>query len=502
MFDNSGDQDATFAVIGSSVGSPLMRLLLSDSIEPGTTPGYQLCKLIYTTHPMGAVLAEAPSKRAQSKERMISIAVPGEQNLIRRYWDTWRTIGGYNGTTTIGATQIIHSLHTQSRIYGIASLGVGQRGVDTKDALDLSLKKDLYFNVFDPLNTAGSLVLNQDPNADDYQKPRQISVNGQAWHVSRTPIKMNEQPLYIEWSNSSFGFSGRSVYQRALFPLKSFVQTMITNDMVTKKAGLLIAKKESPGAFIDKIMLQMANWQRGKLKSGQVGQVMTIGVTEAIETLNMQNLDGAFGMARTNVIKDIATAVGMPASIIAQETLTEGFGEGTEDAKKEAAYLNDVRKELDPDYAFMDKIVQRTAWDEPFFESQKNLFPDYYGKMEYVEAIHLWSEKFEATWPNLIEEPDSEKAKNADVQFKAAIAMYQVMSPDLDPKNKATAIMWLAENANERKELFASQLDLDPTSLSEYLEDQQEQAEEMAEAAQEEGGDKEPKEPKPFAQAS
>jgi hypothetical protein len=151
----------------------------------------------------------------------------------------------------------------------------------------------------------------------------------------------------------------------------------------------------------------------------------------------------------------------------------------------------------------MDPIVQRRAWDEPFFESQKNLFPEYYGEMDYEKALYLWMSKFEATWPNLLDEPESEKAKSADVQLKAAVAIYEVMAPDLDPENKADLILWLAENANARKELFAGQLDLDPAKLAAFLEEKNAQADELAAAgAQGEGGDKAPNEPKPFASAA
>jgi len=33
------------------------------------------------------------------------------------------------------------------------------------------------------------------------------------------------------YTQAAFGFVGRSVYQRPLYPLKSFVQTMITDDL-------------------------------------------------------------------------------------------------------------------------------------------------------------------------------------------------------------------------------------------------------------------------------
>ena len=495
MYDNgAGNQDNAFATVGQTdIGSELIQVLMSPAIVPGTQVGYNTAKQIFVYHPLGAVLAEAPIKRAQGQERILACPVLGEDRILKQFSETWDTIG------KLGATQIIRNVATLARVYGISSLAVGERGKSSAEPLEME-KVDadaLFFNVLDPLNTAGSLVLNQDPNNPLYLKQGTIAVNGQPWHPSRTIAKMNEDPIYIEWSASAFGFVGRSVYQRALYPLKTFVQSMVTDQMVTQKAGLLVAKMQTPGSFIDGLMQSMFGWKRGQIKSGVTNQVLSIGVEESLETLNMLNLEAPARFARENCIKNIATAAGMPASIIAQETLTEGFGEGTEDTKKEASYLNDVRCELKPTYAFMDRLVMRIAWTPRFYES---LFGDYpeYQRTPYETALLSWMNAFSADWPNILEEPESEKAKAADVQFKAVIALLETMLPMLDPANKAILIAWACANVNQREELFASKLDLDEDALTTYLE---ENAAAMEAAALEggEGEEKEPKAPPSFA---
>ncbi|MGH7715520.1 MAG: anti-CBASS protein Acb1 family protein, partial [Vulcanimicrobiaceae bacterium] len=353
------------------------------------------------------------------------------------------------------------------------------------------------FNVLDPLNTSGSLVMNQDPNSPDFLKPSgEIHVNGKPWHPSRLFVKMHEQPLYIEWSPSAFGFVGRSVYQRPLYALKTFLQSMITDQMVTRKAGLLVAKMESPGSAIDNVMQAFFGLKRSKIKEGVTNEVLQVGIEESIETLNMQNLDKAASFARTNVLKNVATACGMPASLIAQETLTEGFGEGTEDAKKEAGYLDYVRLDMQPSYDFVDRIVMRKAWTQEFYET---LFPDYpeYKTKPFHTSLHEWMRAFSATWPNLLVEPDSEKAKTQDVKMKAVIAMVEVLSPELDAQSEASLLAWAAENANEAKELFSGKLDIDTDALLEHL--QAKSVQPQSGVGEEE--EKEP-EPRPFTIAS
>ena len=207
---------------------------------------------------------------------------------------------------------------------------------------------------------------------------------------------MNEQPIYIDYTTSAFGFVGRSVYQRALYPLKTYLQTMITDQMVTQKAGLLVAKMKEPGSFVDNLMLNMFGIKRGKLKAGGTGQVLSIGIDEAIETLNMMNLDKAAGFARDNVIQNIAAAVGMPASIISNEAFNKGLAEGSEDAKKEASYLDYVRQDMGPAYAYMDRIVMRKAWTKEFYESLGTYYPEY-RTMDFETALAEWMHAFKAS---------------------------------------------------------------------------------------------------------
>lgn len=451
------------ASIGGQLGSPLTQLLMCEEIVPGSSPGYELCKTIYSYHPLGSILADAPITLAQSQKRVISVPVLGERRIVEQFEKTWDKI------SKIGATVVIHNLMKTARIYGIASIAVGEINKDPSTPLEIDkiAEADLFFNVLDPLNTAGSLVLNQDPNSPDFLKQSYIFVNGQKWHPSRTLAMLNEQPLYIEWTNSAFGFVGRSVYQRALYPLKTFLQTMITDHMVTQKAGLLVAKMEAPGSFIDNVMQSMFGWKRGAIKSGVTGQVVSIGVSEDVQTLNMQNLEGAAKFARDNCLKNIASAAGMPASIVNNETLAEGFGEGTEDAKQKAQYLNYVRESMKPAYDFMDKIVQRKAWTQEFYASLQQEYKEY-RRIPYETAVHDWTKSFMPSWPNLLIEPDSERIKTDETRFKSVVAMVEIMGPMLDPENRARLVSWAADNANEREELFSSKLIINEQTLESY----------------------------------
>ncbi len=460
---NADDGGQAQLGISNAIPSALMDLLLSTQIQPGSPPSYQLCKTVYTEHPLGAKMAEAPIELAQSQQREIEIPGAPEEELIEAFNKEW------NKTGSIGADSLIKNTMTMSRVYGIASIVTlcDEIPSDKPIPLEKLHKLDLHYNVLDPLNTAGSLVLEQDPNRADFQKPRNIQVGAQVYHPSRSAIMMNEQPVYIEWSNSAFGYVGRSVYQRALYPLKSYIQSMITDDLVTQKAGLIVAKLKAPGSITDQRTRSFFGFKRQAIKGAATGNVVSIGIDEDLQSLDLKNLKDAAEFARNNILKNIATAAKMPASMLNQETLAEGFGEGSEDAKQIARYIDGVRIEMGPLYRWFDLIVMHRAWSPEFYATIQAKYPKY-RKVSYETAFYEWKNAFRAVWPNLLEEPDSEKIKVDDIVTKSAIACFEVLAPVLDPENKARAAVWLTDVMNSRERMFSSPLDLDEEAIANY----------------------------------
>lgn len=446
----------------ANIGSALMELLMSPDLAPGDQPSYQICKTILAYHPLGAKICDSPLTLAQSQARQLSCPKGPENRLIEAFEAEWQALS---------ANAHIFNFGRLSRAYGIASLAVLVDGEVSSTPLDYKtlFKRAISFNVFDPLNTAGSLVLNQDPNSMDFLKPTSITVSGVHYHRSRTVVLMPESPLYIEYTTSAFGFVGRSVYQRALFPLKSFVSTMITDDLIAYKAGVIVTKIKQPGSIIDRAMSYIAGIKRAFIKVATVGNVISIAPDEMIETLNFQNLHNPFGMARKNILDNIATAADMPAILLNQETFAEGFGEGTEDAKRVAQYIAQIRSWLKPAYDFFDKICQFRAWNEDFYKGIQKDFPDEYKDKPFAAAFSEWVASFSAQWPNLIEEPDSEKVKVDDVRLKAVVAVLETLLPAIDPENRANAISWAADCFNANKMLFPTPLVLDIDSLKDYV---------------------------------
>lgn len=455
---------------------PLKDILMAQDISPGDVPSYQICKAIFSYHPMGAKIVDTPLVIAQSQQRTITVPKGPEERLVEAFNQEW---------LDIGADKQIFNLGRLSQVYGVSSLALLVENDDCSKPIDLTkvYDKNIGVNIFDPLNTAGSLVLNQQPNSMDFLKPVEITVQGISYHRSRTVILMNEDPIYIDYTQSAFGYVGRSAYQRALFPLKSFLNTLTTDDMISLKAGVLIAKMAQQSSAIDNLMQQFNGQKRDMVKEAVTGNVISISVDEGIESLNMQNLEAPYNTARRNIILNIATASGRPAKLLLDESFAEGFGEGTEDAKHIAQFIDRIRIWLQPAYAFFDQLVMYRAWNKDFYKAIQEDFPEYRTK-SYKRAFYDWKNSFKATWPSLIEEPDSEKIKVDDVKLKALLAMLEIAGPMMDPENKAILIKWVCDNINALKLLFPSPLVLDFDELKDFVPPTPE---------------KEPSEPAPFA---
>jgi hypothetical protein len=464
-FADVGPQTSQFSYLTSTgIGSDsnLYRLLMATEILPGDEPSYELCKLIYVYHPLGGKMTDSPVKLAMSQQRELAFANGPEDRLREQFLQTW---------AEMSVDRYIRDTRILAKVYGQSALVCGERGKPTTAPIDFAKlgEADLYFSVLDPLNTSsGSMSVDQDPNSPTFLRPRNVTVSGKRYHGSRSFVQLNGPPVYIQWSNSSFGFTGRSVYQRALFPLKTFLQTMISDDAVTKKAALLIAKIKQAGSIATNLSLGSGNAKRQLLQSGVTGNVLQVGVDDSIETLNFSNLEGPAKFARDNCLKNIASANDMPAQLLNQETLAEGFGEGTEDAKQIAKYVERERYEMDALYGWFDKIVMHRAWTPAFYETIQATEPDY-RNVPYETAFQDWVKGFSTTWPNLLSEPDSEKRKGdkewGEVLFGATAALAPLCQ---DQTNKAALAMWISENLNARKGLFTTPLELDQAAIETY----------------------------------
>jgi len=105
---------------GSTLGGTLYSLLVAEDILPGDEPSYELCKLIYVAHPLGAKMIDGPIKMAMSQEREISIPGSPEERVRDAFRREWKKIG---------ADGFISNTKRLSMIYGASAIVWGAKGI-------------------------------------------------------------------------------------------------------------------------------------------------------------------------------------------------------------------------------------------------------------------------------------------------------------------------------------------------------------------------------------
>ena len=449
-------------VTNTGLGCGMGGFMGDQDISPGDPAGYALCKALWEYHPLASKLVEKPIRLALSKNRIVTVDCQPKEMLVDAFEKEARSLG---------VMSHVRDVMFIKRAYGAAAIIYGAEGIPTTDPIDPWRLADLklYFNKLDPLNLSGSIVTNQDPNAPDFQKPNNyITAAGQPYHSSRSVTVFNGTPIYLSYQSSAFGYTGRSVFQRSLYPLRSFIQSMVTDDMVTFKAGLLIAKQKPAGSIVNRAMQSAAAIKRSFLRQGVTGNVLSIDSDEEISAIDLSNTDTAMTTARNNIIANIAAGADVPGILIKDEAFTQGFGEGTEDAKAIVQYVNGIREEMNSLFEFFDNIVMYRAWNKNFYESVKAAYPEIYANTSYEQAFFQWQSAFKVNWDSLIEEPDSDKVKVEETKLRGITEILRTIMPVVDSQNRALLIQWAESNINEMPDLFQSAMSLDTDLISDY----------------------------------
>lgn len=94
--------------------------------------------------------------------------------------------------------------------------------------------------------------------------------------------------------------------------ISSRVATSVMN-FANCKAGGLVAKTKQEGSVAFALMGMAARAKRGVVKEAKNGGVINVTPEEGVESLNLQNVDGALNFARDNIIYDIASGSDVPA---------------------------------------------------------------------------------------------------------------------------------------------------------------------------------------------
>jgi len=413
--------------------NPLISIL--ESVAPGDEPSYELCKLIYTKHPIGAKIIEAPLQLVFSQSRAIS----GIPEAVKTQFETvWKNVS---------ADAVIRNTVRISKMDGVATLAELSPGV---------------FNVYDALNTAGSFGANLEPLSPQFMKTPSVRVQDRVFGPGECIVLHNGPPVYLDYVESGYGYTGRSCYHAALFDLGTYLDVMHANRLISQKSGVLVAKIKQMGAAVTGAMQQLSGFKRNLLKEARTYNVVQVGHEDEVESLNLMHAVEANNGSKESILDSIAAAVGMPAIILKSETLAQGLGgSGAEDSKVIANYVSEERQSIQALYDFMIPRVQKIAWTQDFYAAFQEAETDY-ANVPYETALYEWIEEFVSEWPDFLREQKSEKAKAAETTMKMVIDGYNTFQAALSPDDRRMFCQTFMEtwNSDGMKEFLPVSLDL------------------------------------------
>lgn len=150
-----------------------------------------------------------------------------------------------------------------------------------------------------------------------------------------------------------------------------------------------------------------------------------------------------------------------------EEAFSNGFGEGTEDSKAISQYIDGVRQQIEPVMDYFERLVQYIAWNEEFYQSLKNDYPDIITD-DYKTTFYQWRREFTATWQELVEESPDKRRESDSKVIQQAIALFSAVSPQVDPENRAAVTEWLASLVNATQTYGEAPLIIDVDALANY----------------------------------
>lgn len=435
--------------------SQLQRLL--EGVVPGDQPSYELCRLLYVAHPIGSKIVEAPIQLVFSQSRTIS-GIPDE--VRKQFETTW---------INASADAVIKNTLRLAKITGVSTLAELEPGV---------------FNVFDSLNTAGSFADNIDPLTPQFMKTPSVRVQNRVFGPGECQVLNNGAPIYLDYVDSGYGYTGRSVYHAALFDLQSYIDVMHADRLIAQKAGVLVAKITTMGAAVTGAMQQLSGFKRNLLKEARTYNVLQVGPNDEVESLNLQHATESAHGSKDSILDSIAAAIGMPAIILKSETLAQGLGgSGDEDSKVIANYVSEERQAIEPLYRFLIPRIQKLAWTPEFYASFQAADPEY-ANVPYETALYEWVESFVFEWPDFLREQKSEKAKAVDATINLVEKTFNLLNGVLSPDDRKLLCQWTMDvvNSDELSEFIPVSLDLNldgdfsmpaPTEIKEEVRDEE-----------------------------
>ena len=393
---------------------------------------YQECKEIYRFWPLGKRIASALPNFALSAPREIIF-----KNSPPEVVDEFLKL-----EKELNIDRIIRQCCIYSRIYGVSALFAVSRNVKPEEALTARLVWDngVYFNVLDPLNIAGYYV-NQDATSWSYQRVENIRIRGSAICArNRATLIFNDLPLYIQFTPSTFSFSGPSVYQNMTGLIKSWNRCVIALERLSTKAASIIVKSNSMShaSGINYAAIQRNLELIRNMENDGIAGLDDKGEIEFFQLSGVEEIDKITQQINTALMMALSDT---PSAILLDKNLSNGLNDGTEDMKAIIMAVDNFRRlVLSPLYDFVDPYVMYSAFNPEFIEKMRKLYKSDYGKLGDLELLNLWRQDFQFEWGNLYPEPEEKVVQTQQAKIDLLLKVKELGANQKDIETELNAM--------------------------------------------------------------
>lgn len=386
---------------------------------------YDECKDIYLHWPLGKRVVTAITNFAMSAPREFSF-----KDLPHECVDEYKnTLAAFN------INEVVRQAANYARIYGLSAVFVSHKTIEPSKPLDykdLSIN-DIGFNVLDPLNLAG-IEISQNPLSLAYQKVTRLVVNGQVVHPSRVYILFNDIPMYLRWIPSTYSWGSPSVFENMKSLIKSWNRCVIALERMATKAGSIIVKHRD-GAVLNSMAVKAAEITLEQIRNMQNDGIASLEKDANIELFNLTGVEVVDSIIeQMNKLIMLALA-DTPSSVLLDNNLAQGFGEGSEDMKAVLMSTDYFReKTLAPLFRFLDFYCLRICFNDSILQSikEKNASDITYDIATLKEKV---LEGYTAEFGNLYPQKESEKVQNLGAELDTVAKLKEMGANISDIEN-------------------------------------------------------------------
>lgn len=364
---------------------------------------YQQCIDIYTGWALGNRIITSLPNFALSVNRKISFGdYPKE--FIDRFNDTAEDLNVRNELK-----QLCYNI----RIFGASSIFVNT-GSDFEQPLTaehIRAAHTIRFIQATPLITSG-LQIDTNPLSLTYMQPISAKVGSSPVHLSRLIFANNNEPIYNEFTNSTFNYTGRSVFENMIDIIKYWNRSVIALQRIASKAGGVIVKHRG-GNIVTSFLVDSTNRFLSLIRNLSNDGVASINHGDDIELFNLNGVNEvSLILDKFNSIVQLALS-DTPTAILLDERLAKGFGNGEEDFKALLIAVESYRETtLKPLLKQLDKITIARAFDDDFLLEMQRQYAADIGAYTLEELRFELQRCFKYEWESLYPESEANVQDN------------------------------------------------------------------------------------------